>query len=283
MKSVKMDKVLLAKVVVPPRLVPKTDITPIENGFAKTCELVLGKKLIGKMEDYAPWLMHHTRKIDAFKSALSGQDVFMGDYCACFELPKDRLIGADETKAFGECVALEEEQVTALDFPDKLAPLGKIAFCSPEYFEGTTENIIACPTAQDAAHCAYSFADVWAKYCAYGFWPRSSEHIFGFDTCLSSAFCINAYQSVGLKRCLEMDNCLNCSDCLFGHNLENCSDCMFCLNAKNLKFAIGNAPVGKEQYMKVKAVMLESMRKELEEKKNLKWDIFNIASAQGKK
>ena len=73
----------------------------------------------------------------------------------------------------------------------------------------------------------------------------------------------------------------DCTDLYFGHNCENVQDGMFCFNVKNLKRAIGNAEYSPDEYKKVKSSLLEQISSELEAKKTLKWDIYNIGCAGG--
>ena len=139
-------------------------------------------------------------------------------------------------------------------------------------------NIIECATSGDSAHCYRSTATVFAKYAGYCFWPRSSEHSFGCGALLSSEFNIRCFNSVKLARCFEVDFSRDCSGCYYCHNVENCQDCMFCFNVKNLKYAVGNVEVGREKFMEMKKRMLAGVGKELEVKKSLRWDIYNIGA-----
>jgi hypothetical protein len=100
--------------------------------------------------------------------------------------------------------------------------------------------------------------------------------MFGSALAHNSDFCINAYYSENLSRAFEVDGCSNCSDIYFSHNCENVKDSMFCFNSKNLRNAIGNAQHVPDDYKKMKTSLLEQIVSEIEDKKDLKWDIFNI-------
>jgi hypothetical protein len=82
--------------------------------------------------------------------------------------------------------------------------------------------------------------------------------------------------SSNLTRAFEVDNCSDCSDIYFSHNCENVHDGMFCFNVKNIRNAIGNGALPLEKYKAVKKSLLEQIVSELEKKKNLRWDIYNI-------
>ncbi|MCL6089243.1 MAG: hypothetical protein M1530_03745 [Candidatus Marsarchaeota archaeon] len=263
----------------PPARQP-ADKKAVEEAFSQTTKLLLGKPLEG-MDSYAFWLMSRKPRIEKCSSAISGREVYRGDYCCSFDLPKDRLICMDEAPLVAEHARLSQQEAERMTLADAPRLLGKIALCSPEYHEGRNSNIIDCPTALDSSNCYRSVATVFAKYCAFGTWPRSSQYCFGYFSCLSSSSCINAYQSVKLARCFEMDNCRDCSDCLFCHNAENCRDCMFCFNVKAKQYAIGNVEVGKEQYMKIKKLVLAEIVRKLEKDKTLDIDIYNIGASYG--
>ncbi|VVB58823.1 Uncharacterised protein [Candidatus Anstonella stagnisolia] len=51
---------------------------------------------------------------------------------------------------------------------------------------------------------------------------------------------------------------------------------MFCFNAKNLRYAVGNVEVGQEEFMRLKGILLSYVQKELEKKKRLDLNVFNV-------
>jgi hypothetical protein len=104
--------------------------------------------------------------------------------------------------------------------------------------------------------------------------------MFGCDVTFYSSFCIKGYYSSRLTRVLEADCCRDCTDLYFAHNCENVHDSMFCFNTKNLRNAIGNGVLPVEKYKAVKKSLLEQIVSELEKKKDLKWDIYNIGCAR---
>ena len=128
-----------------------------------------------------------------------------------------------------------------------------------------------------SSDCFNCFPCVEIKDSAYNFWPRSSEHLFGCGVMFDSQFCINCYQSVKLSRCFEVDSSRDCADCYFSHNIENCQNCMFCFNAKNLRYAIGNAEVGREKFQQAKEALLGKIGAKLQTEHDLGLDIFNLA------
>ena len=73
-----------------------------------------------------------------------------------------------------------------------------------------------------------------------------------------------------------MDSCRDCSDSYFCHNIENCDNCMFCFNIKSKRYAIGNVEYPKEEYLKIKKLVLAELVSKIEKDKKLEMDIYNI-------
>ncbi|MFH1470405.1 MAG: hypothetical protein ABIF01_01535, partial [Candidatus Micrarchaeota archaeon] len=127
-----------------------------------------------------------------------------------------------------------------------------------------------------ASYCYRGAGLMKSKYCAYCMWPRESGYIFGSDFVFSSKLCLKCYKSENLTRCFEVSHSHTCSDCYFCHNCENVHDSMFCFNTKNLRHAIGNVELGKDDYLKLKKRILSGMAEKLEREKRLDYNIFNI-------
>lgn len=260
-----------------------TSMAPIEGEFAKTCELLFGKRLRGGIDDYAAWLARRVRKSEENRSAASGKTVRRWDYCNYFMLPKERILTQEEALAYGEAVKIGAKEAEGMSLATAGKAIGKLAFFSTEYEEGTNTNIIECPTPTQAANCYRTSPVVYSKYCAYAFWPRSCEHVYGSNTMFDSEFCVHCYHSVKLKRCFEMDSCRDCAGSYFCHNCENVQDSMFCFNTKNKRYAIGNAEVGRERFMEAKKMLQERILGGLEAKKALELDIYNIGIVKTQK
>jgi hypothetical protein len=255
---------------------PKANMAPIEQEFAKTCELLFGARLVGKIDDYTAWLARRVRKSETHPSAARGKPVRRWDYCNYFLLPKERLLKQDEALAYGETEKISEAEAGELALASAGAVVGRLAFFSTEYEEGTNTNCVECPTPTQSANCYRTSPVVYSKYCAYSFWPRSCERMYGCNAMFDSEFCIHCYHSVKLKRCFEMDSCSECTGSYFCHNCENVHDSMFCFNTKNKRYAIGNVEVGRERFLEAKRMLLAALGRELAEKKSLALDIYNL-------
>jgi hypothetical protein len=53
---------------------------------------------------------------------------------------------------------------------------------------------------------------------------------------------------------------------------------MFCFNAKNLKYAVGNVEYPREEYLRIKAQLLNEISSKIEKGKMLDWSIYNIGA-----
>ncbi len=254
----------------------KKETKIIENAFAQTSEIVLGKKLdLHALENY---LLEHVRGVKEQPSCLSGRPVYY------FDMGYDKALANTE-----RLIKLDEqEQITpSLVWPagfdnGEKASFAKISelidgicFFCPE-LEIQSSNMIECSGYQQAHNGYRSSRAYFTKYSAFCFWPRDCDHVFGCDAIRNSSFCISCYNSYKLTRCFEADTCQNCSSSYFLHNCENVHDSMFCFNAKNLRYAIGNQEIGKEEFAKVKDMILDEIVRKLEKDKRIEQNIYNI-------
>ena len=254
----------------------------VEREFSRATKLVLGAELKG-IDAHAKWLNRHTHQLVRLKSAASGKEVlFLPFVVALPVLPDNRLLTMDEALWLGEHSAISLQEAESISMENAHQRIGKLGFFPIEFLEGENKCITGCYMSLHTSYCYMTSAMVYAKYCACGMWPRSSEHCFGFDSLWDCNFCIKCYNSQKLQRCFECDSCNSCTDCYFCHNAENCRDCMFSFNAKNLSYAIGNTEYPKEEYQRIKKRLLSEIAAELEKKKDLHWNIYSIGAAKKK-
>jgi hypothetical protein len=257
----------------------KEDIRPIEKAFAETSGILFGKQL--DMRTLENYLMENVRRVNSMPSCISNRNVYY------FDMGYDRALAST-----GRLIKLDEQdRISAVrDWPagtnadnvsfSKIKELlDTIAFFCPE-IEMQSSNMIECPSIQNA-HDGYRSCRVYfTKYSAFCFWPRDSDHVFGCDSIRDSSFCIKCYNSYKLTRCFEADTSQNCSDSYFIHNCENVHDSMFCSNAKNLRYAIGNAEIGREKFIGIKKLVLGSIVHKLEKDRRISQSIYNIGTGK---
>jgi len=196
--------------------------------------------------------------------------------------PRNRLLTEEEAYFLGEKLRLSQQELEQLSMQNAAQSISKIAYFCPSWTLGTVRNAIDAMITFDSANCYKNILNINSKYSAFGYWARDSEHVFGGNEIRNSAFCINCYHSAKLQRCFEVDASRECSDCYFCHNIENCHDCIFCFNAKNLRYAVGNAEVGRERYIEIKKRMLGQLNAELEKNGSIGMSIFRLLERKKK-
>ncbi len=274
-KSAHAKKPKMASVKLPQAA---NDLSPIEKAFEETCQILFGNKL-RKLSEYENYLFRHVRKVLPTPSCLSKQPVYG------FDMVYDREFG----KTGRLITFLEQESISATrDWPAGIAQesfslkdaaklLEEIAYYCPE-IDIQSSNMPECASVQ-GAHDGWMASRIYfTKFTAYSFWPRDSDHVFGCDSVRNSSFLVNCYNSYKLTRCFEADTSQSCTGSYFIHNCENVQDSMFCFNAKNLRYAIGNFEVGREEYLRVKKLLLGYVNSELERKGGLDVDIYSIGT-----
>lgn len=257
----------------------KGDMAPINRAFSKITSVVLGKSF-PDITEYEKFLQRHVAPIIISKSPLSGKKVIAATYVPkLVDNPRlaRRLIAEDEMWKIGK-MSIKEEALENLSMDlEKLAQtLSDISFFTLDIRVGSNLNIVDAVIVMDSENCYKGTDYVYSKKCGICVWPRESDHVFGSTLACASSFCLKSHYSKKLSRCFEVDSCENCSDLYYSHNCENVHDSMFCFNVKNLRNAVGNAPLAPGEYKKIKQSVLEQLAAELEKKKDLKWDIYNI-------
>ncbi len=250
----------------------------VEKAFSDTAKIVLGVELEG-IDKYKEWLLAHTHTMGEVKSAASGRRILFIPYVISLPpIDLGRIVTFAEARWLGENTSIGIEAAESLSLENVHEVLGEIAFYPVEIYEGKNSNLTECSLTIDCSYCYLSSAQVYSKYCSCGMWPRSSEHVFGFDTLWDCSFCIKCYHGVKLKRCFEVDQSSGSSDCYFCHNVENCHDCILCFNVKNLKYAIGNSVYPREEYMRMKKLVLSELAERIKKDGGFPLSVYDVAS-----
>ncbi|MCX6770553.1 MAG: hypothetical protein NTX79_00705 [Candidatus Micrarchaeota archaeon] len=256
-------------------------VAPMEKAFQRTTKLLLGTELSG-LKEHSGWLTSRTPKGEMRKSALSGKEIFVGNYAKYMTVPKSRTVLEEEALCLVDA-APKPQGLERIMLENAHEYIGISAFLSLDYHDGTNKNVKNCMAYAYSSNALYCAPCVQVKDSAYNWWPRSSEHLFGCGMVFDSSFCIHCYQSVKLNRCFEVDSSRDCADCYFCHNCENVQNGIFCFNVKNLKYAVGNVEVGREKYLQAKGALLRRIVPALESGRAPGLDIFSIACIGRKK
>ncbi len=265
------------EVIMPDSSVP----FPIEKAFNQTSKLVLEKEL-HKLSNYKKWLSNAPMRVKKVKGA-KGTVTFKTGFPISKDMAASRLLPLDKALASSanHIQIKENEQLTLQEIVKRVA---KTAYFTHEYLYGRSDGTVDTPCIFDAVNTFGIWDGTNAKLSAYGTWVIESEYMFGGHYwLLQSKFCINIHDSTNLTMCLETDSSYSSKSCYFCHNVENCENCLFCFNVKGLRYAVCNQEVGKEQYSRVKKILLDYIHKQLEKSKTVDFDIFTIAKWGRKK
>lgn len=247
----------------------------LEKAFASTTSVLLGKPLAG-LSGYAPWLLKHIKgRVIERKSVVSGKPVYV---CSVdfFSGLGDNVVTEEESIEVGKERKLEESRLDCLSVENAAKLLSGISTTTPEAAIYKNVGTKECTCYGPSHYCFQSTFCWFAKLNAYGYWTKKSESVFGCANIMGCKFCIDCYGSTKLSRCFEVTDSNSCNDCYFCHNVENMSECMFCFNTKAKRYAIANVEIGREKYMRIKKRVLAQIHSELEETKELKYDIYSL-------
>jgi hypothetical protein len=190
------------------------------------------------------------------------------------------MLPDDEVQLVADYAVNEKdaEELDASGLDSVCRSINKVAYSDLDKVVGHNINVKGSAVTIDAQDSYMGSANIRCKKCAYSFWPDSSENIFGSYVTWDSAFCMKCYNSRKIQRCFEVSDSHQCSDCYFSHNIENCNECMFCFNVKAKRYAIGNVEYPKEEYLRVKKLILAEIANKLEKDKKLDYSIFEIGA-----
>ncbi len=235
------------------------------------------KYAIGNLElPKDKYLSRHTHPTAKCTSAATGKEMIMPTFSTYPKLPRDRLLDINEAQVFGQSIHIGQKDAEGITLKNAHKTIGPLAFFHIDLIAGKNTNLIECATYASSSNSYRCSAVGYSKYCAYSFWPMHSQYLFGTDSPFDSRFSINIYSCTNQTRCFEIDCCGYCMDTYFSHNCENVNDSMFCFNTKNKRCCIGNAPLPPEEYKRIKSSLLSQLYDELNTKKDLKYDIYNI-------
>ena len=257
------------------KYVRKINRVPVQKAWNDTCGLVLGQE-IGDLARYNDWLVRHNISIRKVQSVLGSGEVPVASYENLKALPDTRYINIDECHCITKSLSLSEKEAELLSLANAGKTLSRIAFITPQFHEGTILNVSGSPLVISSSDCEEVHGCIFMKRSAYSTWGRDSEYLFGSAFVFDSGFNIKCYNSFKIRNCFEVDSARLSTGCYYCHNVENCHDSIFCSNVKNLRYAVCNKEVGKEEFARVKALLLARVVSELKEKGACALDIYGV-------
>ncbi len=248
--------------------------TEIEKAFEDVTGIIFGKGL-PNLHEYKKWLVRDNEAtVETAKSSESGREIYIPgvDF---FRLMKNNLVDLDESIKLGN-LRMEERNLDSLGVNNASKLLNGITTTTSQIIYGENIGSEKCACYGPTQNC-YESAFCWfSKTAAYCYMPRTSEYIFGCSNVIDVIFSIKCYNSAKLTRCFEVSDSNNCTDCYFCHNCENLRDSMFCFNARGKQYSIANIEVGKEKYLEIKKMIINSIVSELEKTKKLRYGIYAL-------
>jgi hypothetical protein len=245
----------------------------VEKAWNSASKIVLGEEKKG-IADYAPWLQRHALPVRKLKGKF-GTDTYKPLLPLVGSIPAAVLCTREE--AMKESKPLVAEGEVGLPLKQIAALVAKKASMTMEMVEGTTREVPEVTQAIDSTESWSEWDATSSTRSACSTGVIQSSYIFGgYFRILDSEFCINCYDIVQLKRCLEVDSSSRCNNCHFSHNLEGCEECILCWNSKGLRYAVLNQQLPKDEYLKVKKMLLDYLNGELEKKKKVGRSVFAL-------
>jgi len=250
------------------------DMKPLEKAFQSTFKLLFKKAPAGSMVEYGKWLSRHNGVLREIDSPFGNKAYILPSkiYPVYSLIPEKRVVTWEEANQLGG-LRMDERELDSLESIRKALP--KIGYFTDEMIEGNCYNNPKTLTAIDSSN-TYDTCVYKSEYVAFNLYCVFSKYVFGGRGTSDCNFCVNCYSSSKLNRCFEVDSSSNCSDAYFCHNCEGLTDAMFCFNTKSKNHAIGNLQLPPGKYGQIKELLVGQMAGEIERKKGLKWDIFNI-------
>jgi hypothetical protein len=248
--------------------------TQIEKAFSSTAKLVLGKE--HSIASLSGWLS--SRPLPRKKLRGAGkQPVVLAASSIGRQLAKAKLYPFSEAAVPGAQIKLADGESPSLQ--EIASRAGAIARFSTEVKEGQNADVADTELAFDSSNVHDLWWSMKSKHSAHSTIVTESEHIFGgYGRNIFSKFCISCDNMTYSSNCFECDSCYKCRDCYFCHNCENVEEGIFCFNAKGLRYAVLNQQLPKEEYLRIKKMLLAYANAELEKKGKLGFDMFSIGT-----
>lgn len=248
---------------------------PVQKAWDDACKIVLGRPQ-GDLSRFKEWLLKHNIKATPVKSVLGTGAIPAASYENLKALPKSRYVNVDERLPLTALLRLSEKEAESLSLANAGKSLSRILYITPQFHEGTNINVYGCPIILWSADCEEVHGCVFMKKSAYSTWGRDSEHLFGCAFAYDSGFCIKCYNSFKIRNCFEVDSARSSTGCYYCHNVENCHDCLLCSNVKNLRYAVCNKEVGREEFLKAKKMLLARVNGEIAKAGGCAMDAYSI-------
>lgn len=250
----------------------------VEKAFSDTTRLVLGKER-SPISDFVPYLQERAMKVKVVKGKF-GTKASKPEFPLVKGLPSSCLCSFEESLRENKPLVAEKEASLPLLELEKI--IASRFSLSLDFVDGPCRDYVDVSQVISSSEVYSSWDATSSQRSACSTGIIQSKYIFGgMFRMLDSEFCINSYDMTNCKRCFEIDSCTNCSNCYFCHNLEGCEECIFCSNVKGMRHAVLNQELPKEEYARVKKMVLDYVNGELDRKKACSRSIFALSGKKG--
>ena len=246
----------------------------VEKAFTDTMKLVLGVER-KPIADFVPYLQERTMPVMKMKGKF-GTWAYNSGWPLVKEIPPSCLCTLDEAMAQVKPVITEAELSLSLEKIEAI--VSKNAVFTLDFVDGQCRDYVDVSQVIDSSEVYSSWDSTTSQRSACSDGIIQSKYIFGCSLRqLDSEFCVKSCDITVCKRCFEIDNCTNCSACYFSHNLEGCEECILCSNVKGMRYAVLNKQLPREEYARIKKLVLDYVNSELDRKKKCGRSIFALA------
>lgn len=247
----------------------------ISESFGVASKIVLGRELRGMLK-YEGWLLERGVPVKVVRGA-DGKEAHRIDSIVpgLKDVPQERFVGGEEALRLGKEKKAQIEE--GMGMGEMFAEAGRIGYFTHEFRVGQSKDLVDTPIGYSSVDIYRVFDTTNSKHSGCTFTAIESEYVFGGKyRMLHSKMCINCYESTSLANCLEVDSSYNTTNSLFCHNCENLDGGILCFNLKGKRYAVGNTEVGREEYLRVRKILLDYVVGELEEKGRVGMGILDL-------
>ena len=245
----------------------------VEKAFSETANIVLGKTR-APISDFVPYLQSRTLPIMKVKGKF-GTPTFNTGIPLVKGIPPGCLCTLSEALAQNQPLLSDSEVSLPLE-KMAIAVSGKAAF-TLDFVDGACRDNVDVSQVIDSTdvYSCWDTTTTTRSACSDG--VIQSKYIFGCSfRQLDSEFCIKCCDIMEAKRCFEVDSSSRSVNCYFCHNVEGCEECILCSNVKGKRYAVLNQEVGREEYLRVKKMLLDYVNSELDRKRSVAKSIFAL-------
>jgi len=248
----------------------------LNTAWKKTCKTVLGEE-IGELDSYKEYLSHFNEPVALVKSGIGGKEVAVSIEGIC---EGAKFLGYSELGEYAKRFASEVSINDMKDLDSLADKFSEIAYYCGDIVLGNSKWFENCDMCASIFFTKESHHVTDSKYIAYSYMIRHGENLYGCGIFGDGSTSIRSLYGYKPVRCFECHRMIVSSDCYFSANLDGCNNCIFSFGLRNKSYCIGNAPLPKEKYLKLKGKLLEDVRAELASKKSV-LGILDLLSANG--